>query len=117
MPPSDVHRVDEHDGTGPCMVSPRDQQKAADNPDEKTGLPGSDAPDLAYPEPPDDARAGTGVFKKSIEGYRDHGARPRLLKRRRTRLCAVPVSQWTLLEVTVLFSPARALTRIGNFSL
>ena len=68
------------------------------------------------PEPADDAEAGAGIFKKSIEGYRDHGARSRLFSERGNRMCALPVPQKVLSQINVSY-PACALTLVGNFSL
>ena len=98
------------------MVPPRDEQEAADDPDKEAELLSADTPDLAYAEPADDTEAGAGVFKKSIEGYRDHGARSRLFSERGNRMCALPVPQKVLSQINVSY-PACALTLVGNFSL
>jgi hypothetical protein len=60
------------------MVPPRNREQATDDPDEEADQLGAVAPDLTHPQPAQDARAGTGIFKKSIEGYREQGAPPRL---------------------------------------
>jgi hypothetical protein len=63
-----VHRVDEHDGTGPGMVPPCNQDKAACNPYNKPELLGRKAADLPHPQPPCNAEACPGVFKNMGPG-------------------------------------------------